>query len=688
MTFRRILGIIAILSIICVGPASAVTTSIWEQHRQKDFEAGTSKDVSITSRGKVILASKVDNFFEETEEIYIWCLAEDSKGNIYAGTGNQGKIYQITPDGQSSLFYDSPEVSILSLAVDANDTLYAGTAPDGLIYKISDKATPPKTILSAEDKYVWAMTFDDAGNLYAATGTDGKIYKITPDEEMSVLFDSEEGNIMCLLYHQNALYAGSEGKGIIYRITDDGATSVIRQTAEKEVHALVGDTQGNIYAAAITSAPPKPGSRPSSPPPSNGGSTEEKKSHIYQIRPDGIVSKIWTSPEPLILSMVLDTDNQLLVGTGDKGKIYRVNANGDSASLGKCDANQILAMHHAAEAKKLFLATGNSAKIFELKTEYITEGTLESKPRNTKGISRWGKLSWEAELPEGTSIVFATRSGNTEKSDSTWSDWSEELTTSEGSQITSPSAQYIQWRVTLTTSDPAATPVLKKVSLASAQSNIEPRFTSIEVGKGKGAKKGGGSSSSGDSKPQKSSETPSKQWTVQWKVTDANKDTLQFTIYYKGIDETNWKLLKKELNKSSYDWDTTPMPDGRYVIKVEATDKLSNPVGWAKSAEKISDPFDIDNTQPTVNNITATVNGNGTYKITCALEDSSSHLQKAVYKIDSDEHWKVIFPADGIFDSKREELLLETETLPGGDHSITIQATDAAGNMASGRQSF
>ena len=123
MTFRRILGIIAISSIICVGPASAVTTSIWEQHRQKDFEAGTSKDVSITSRGKVILASKVDNFFEETEEIYIWCLAEDSKGNIYAGTGNQGKIYQITPDGQSSLFYDSPEVSILSLAVDANDTL-------------------------------------------------------------------------------------------------------------------------------------------------------------------------------------------------------------------------------------------------------------------------------------------------------------------------------------------------------------------------------------------------------------------------------------------------------------------------------------------------------------------------------------------------------------------------------------
>ena len=57
---------------------------------------------------------------------------EDSKGNIYAGTGNQGKLFRISQEGQSSLFYDSPEVSILSLAVDADDNVYAGTGPDGV----------------------------------------------------------------------------------------------------------------------------------------------------------------------------------------------------------------------------------------------------------------------------------------------------------------------------------------------------------------------------------------------------------------------------------------------------------------------------------------------------------------------------------------------------------------------------
>jgi hypothetical protein len=66
----------------------------------------------------------------------------------------------------------------------------------------------------------------------------------------------------------------------------------------------------------------------------------------------------------------------------------------------------------------------------------------------------------------------------------------------------------------------------------------------------------------------------------------------------------------------------------------------------------------------------------------------STPIQKAVYKIDSDEHWKAIFPEDGIFDSKQEKLLLETGELPEGAHTITIQVTDRAQNMAVRRSGF
>ena len=700
MTFYRafyIFSVAVVFFAIHLLPVFGVTTRIWEQQRQKDFESGKVENVSLSSKGELMLAPKLDTFFEDTKEIYIWCLAEDSKGNIYAGTGNGGKIYRITPDGESSLFYDSPEVSILTLAIDPNDNIYAGTAPDGLIYKLTDSSTPPTTILSSEEKYVWAMTFDDAGNLYAATGTSGKIYKVTPEGQTSVLYDSDERNISCLLYHQGMLYAGSDGKGTIYSVkTEDGSARVIYQTGQKEVRRLVIGSQGVVYAGTITTAAPQPGGSPpvpTGPPVPSGRNGEEKKSRIYTIQPDGIVSVMWEVPEPLILSMASDSEGGLYVGTGDKGKLYWVNTDGDSVFKGKCSASQIVAMHRTASSNKLLLATGNGGKIFELKSDYLAEGTLESKAHDTKVVSRWGKLSWEGVTPEGTAISFTTRTGNTEKPNGTWNDWSEELTASEGSQITSPAARYIQWRAKLTTSAVSATPVLKKVAVASVQANTEPRFTSIEV------RRGGASETpsppEGVRRPRESrassnpnSEGNSTKYTASWKVKDDNNDTLQFNVYYKGVEEASWKLLKDELKQTSYALDTTLMSDGRYVVKVSATDRLSNPPNFAKSTEKISDSFDVDNSQPMVTDITATANEDQTYQITCTAADPFSYIQKAVYKIDSDEEWQVIFPDDGIFDSKRETLLLHTNSLPTGEHTITIRVTDAAGNSGVGRATF
>ena len=238
--------------------ASAVKTSLWEQQNHADFEAGKPKNLSFTSAGDVMLSPKIDSF-TKLKETQVWALVEDSAGNLYAGTGNEGKIYKIAADGDDAeLYYNSPEVTIYSLAVGPDGALYAGTGPDGLIYKINDATTPPTTLLNEGDKYVWALQFDDAGNLYAATGTDGKIYKITPDGESSVLFDAEEKNIMTLLLHENGFYAGSSENGIIYHIMDDGTAKVIYQAKEKEVRALEMDTQGNLYAAVVTSQPAEP----------------------------------------------------------------------------------------------------------------------------------------------------------------------------------------------------------------------------------------------------------------------------------------------------------------------------------------------------------------------------------------------------------------------------------------------
>ena len=698
--FFRFSSLMAIV-LIHASLAFAVTTSLWEQQQRTDFEAGEIKKISVSSKGDASLSMKIDGF-SKIDEARVWALAEDSEGNIYAGTGNEGKIYKISADGKTStLYYDSPEVEIYSLAVGPDDTLYAGTGPDGLIYKITDESTPPQTLLSKGDKYVWAMHLDDAGNLYAVTGLEGKIYKITPEGESSVLFDAEEKNIVSLIAYDGGFYAGSSGNGIIYKISEDGTANVVYQAKEKDVRNLVMDSKGNVYASLITSVPMDRNSTsrssrgPSVPAPQTPGSgpPKENKSFIYRLHPDGTIALVWSSPEPLISAIVLESDDQLLVGTGSNGKLYRVNTKtGDFEAIGKCSSKDIVAIHQTknSDEMKTILAAGNPGKLFALTSTHVEEGTIESSVHNAQSLSRWGKLSWEAEIEEDTSITFATRSGNTRKPDDTWNKWSEELTTPEGSQIPNADAQYIQWRAKFTTTDPAKSPMLKKVILASAQTNVEPKFSSISIGSGSSRAQrpsAGPPSPSSASKGSSSSSSP-KKWKIEWKVEDANKDTLQFTVYYKADGEENWQLLKKELSTSSYDWDITSIADGRYKIKVVATDKLSNPVGWAKTSEKVSAPISIDNTDPNIGEINVNMNDDGTYKITCDVSDMMNTVQKAVYKIDNDEQWKVIFPDDGIFDSKEEQLLLETGKLPDGAHSITIRVTDKAQNMATGRKSF
>ena len=686
--------------------ASAVTTSLWEQHQRTDFEAGKIKNISVSSQGDARLSMKIDGF-SKVDEAQVWALAEDSEGNIYAGTGNEGKIYKISADGKTmDLYYDSPEVEIYSLAIDADDNLYAGTGPDGLIYKITDASTPPTTILSEGDKYVWAMHLDDDGNLFAVTGDEGKVYKITPDGESSVFYDAEEKNLVSLVATDDGgFYVGSSGNGIIYKIDADGNANVVYQAKEKDVRNLVMDSNGDVYASLITSVPQDRSGRTTSARPSRGpsvpapqapgsGPPRENKSFIYKLHPDGTVALVWSSTEPLISSIVLEEKNKLLVGTGSDGKLYRVDTEtGHFEAIGKCSSKHIVGILKTknSDDMKTILAAGDAGKLFALTSTRVEEGTIESSVHDAQSLSRWGKLSWEVDIEEGTSITFATRTGNTRKPDDTWNKWSEELTTPEGSQIPNADAQYIQWRAKFTTTDPGKSPTLKKVVLASAQTNVEPRFTSISVGSG--GSSSSARSSSGPPSPSSSSRSSSaaaspKRWKIEWKVEDANKDTLQYTVYYSADGEENWQLLKKELTSSSYDWDITSIADGKYKIKVVATDKLSNPVGWEKSAQKESAPFTIDNTDPDVGEINVEPNGNGTFKITCDVSDMINTVQKAVYKIDNDEQWKVIFPDDGIFDSKAETLLLETGKLPEGTHSITIRVTDKAQNTSTGRQSF
>ncbi len=93
-------------------------------------------------------------------------------------------------------------------------------------------------------------------------------------------------------------------------------------------------------------------------------------------------------------------------------------------------------------------------------TPYISPCTFESRVFDAGQAVNWSDLSSVGSAPTGTSVSFETRSGNTSAPDETWSAWE-----AVNSPIASPDGQYLQYRATLSASDPAQTPVLESVTV-------------------------------------------------------------------------------------------------------------------------------------------------------------------------------------------------------------------------------
>lgn len=675
----NVISISIITLFFAVASAFPVTTSVWEQNSYQDFSTGKPKNISLTSLDQVTLSKALESIESNIPEVRIWCIVRDSKGNIYAGTGDKGKVYKIAFDNKVSMIFDSPETDIISLVIDKNDNIYAGSSPDGIIYKIEQDQVP-STFFKSEEKYIWSMVFDALGNLYAGTGINGKLYKISPDGKGEIILDSNETHLKCLLKSGDNIYVGSEGSGIVYRISADNKPFVLYDTAGNEISGLVMGKDGNIYASVV-SGKNKP-ARESQEQGSSQGK-EERESLICQITPNGVATDIWECPDPIIFSMIADGEN-LIVGTGDEGNIYSVKANGDWASIVDCEEAQVLSLYKTNG--EIWLATGNPSRIYKISSKYTKEGTLEAKQFDTSVISKWGIISWDATKDEDKGAFLSTRSGNTEKPDDTWSAWSEDYSIQTGTQIVSPPARFIQWRAKLTSTNGDDTPILKRVSVAYLQANLKPMFDSViissEQEKPEGPPKRPSNPNSDEQ--EKSEKVPvNGKKIIKWQAKDPNDDTLEYSVYFRGENEENWKLLKDELKGMSYPIDTESFPDGAYFIKVVASDYLSNPKDTALSEEEISERFVVDNTPPTILELRGEPSNNK-FTINGKAEDSTSYIKELVYSIDG-ANWKPLFSLDQILDSKIETFSFVTEPTKAGEHTIVIKATDSAGNVGSAK---
>src|SRR4051812_35275790 len=715
--------------------AHASSPKFFQAATQNDFLKGDVENLSIDNHGQLTLGP-VTELVYETSAPFLWSMVAAPDGTLFIGTGNEGKVFKVDARGKRSVFFDSTELEAHALALAPNGGLYVGTSPDGKIYKVDRNGTAA-VVYTGDDKYIWALATDAKGNLYAGTGEKGVIHKITPDGKESVFYKTNTTHVTALAFDKSGnLLAGTGTPGKVLRIDAEGKAFVLLDSPFQEIRSLRFDDKGMLYVAALSG---RPGSNAApvvtdsgadritggevvrAPIASvsaeitsmsivdTGGSSasasprEDRRSlkgAVYRIAPDGLWDQLWESREDSPYDLTFDRSGALVIGTGGKGKLYRLE--GDPLRptlLARAAAQQVTAFYRDP-AGRLYYATANPGKLFRISPERAARGTYESDVRDAQMVATWGTISWRGTVGAGNKIELYTRAGNTETPDDTWSAWSAAYANPLGSPITSPKARYLQWRAVL--SGKGDGPLLTSVTAAYLQRNLRPVVRSITVhppgivfqkpfSTGDPELAGFDEQSTPERKlaaaasaqPGQSSSLGRRTYqkglqTLLWKADDENEDDLVYDVLFRREGEAAWKTLRKATSDAILVWDTTTVPNGTYFVKIVASDAASNPISNALTGELDSVAFEVDNTPPVFALGTVRVDRGRTI-IPFDVKDDHSPIQKVEFSQDG-QRWRGVFPVDGIADSREEhyELAVDGEL---GDRGLTLRASDSMNNI-------
>jgi hypothetical protein len=413
---------------------------------------------------------------------------------------------------------------------------------------------------------------------------------------------------------------------------------------------------------------------------------------LYKIHPDNTVETLWSSKEENVYDLTLDRGAILLL-TDTQGRIYRLDPDRTAALVaqaGEGDATRLVSTPGGTLA-----ATGNLAKIVRLGSEPGSTGWFESTVHDAGTVARWGRIAWGGSSSRG--LAFRTRSGNTARPDATWSEWSDAINNPDRAAIASPNARYIQWRAEFAGAGNAS-PSLDHVSVAYLPQNTPPVVRNIHVtsqapvGALKSAASAPASTAAfsitvtdtGDvSTPtgtpsQMVSRSAGAQMQIAWQADDPDGDRLLYNLYFRGQEETQWKLLRGDMTENIYTLEGDALADGRYFFRVTASDRLSNPLELARESALVSSPVLIDNTPPVVT-ASAPRRRGAILEADVDAEDRGSVLRRCEYSVDAGP-WTPVEASDGVTDSAREKFQLRLENFPAGEHLIVIRVYDAAGN--------
>ncbi len=724
LTFKRwffpaTMAIAGTAAMLLAPAAQAVHTQYWKFKTEAAYAAGHFRNTLVNNYGELRLSRAVTPLFARTKFQFVNAIVSGPGGSLYVGTSPHGKIYRIL-NGKRTVFYAPPKGygTVLSLANRGPAGLLAGLAGNHArlvaLTMVAGKISAKTVFENKTVDYIWAIAPLADGSIVIATGPHGELWRIGAKGNERLLLKTGTHNItsMAVGPHGN-LIIGTDQTGMVMRVNPQtGKSFVLMAAGRAEISSVAITSDGDIFAgtaspnlakldggvfapqgaangrpAAVSSGAKPPMKIPAkgqpnavkkpknpgkllapmmkgrvaiAPMPAPAQPNPAASNVVYQISPSGKSHVLLRVPD-MVLSMLYQ-HHTLVLGLGNHGRLLFYNPYRQSEALQsrvkQADINAL-----AVDAKgNIYLGTANQGQVYKLSARTVASGQYESKVLDGKLASTWGAVPVVASLPPGATVTVQTRSGNVANVNhhaKFWSAWSASLPANSYRRITSPAARYLQFRLILKSNAAGKSPVVRSVTISHQEINVRPQIASIVAAPLPG-------------KPHR--------LRLAWKASDANGDSLEFKLEYRQQGVPVWIQMVRKLTETHYIWNTRDLPDGRYRVKLIATDLPDNSPQTALAAARETRYFLVENTPPTLSRLKTTLLAGGRVKISGIAADTLSPIVSVSFRVDSGKNWREATASDSMFDSPLEAFSAQTEKLSAGAHRISLRATDAKGN--------
>ncbi len=636
----------------------------------------------------------------ESKDLSVQVVRLGPDGALYAATLPGGRVYKLNAgaaakqdEASATLLFDAAKLGGAKTALDKSSSAH----------------------------YIWDMTFDAAGRLYIATGGPGVIYRVDPGKpaaQPEEFFRSDEQHIRSLAWDAKGnLIAGSDGSGLVYRINTEGKGYVLFEAPRREITSVAVAADGTIYAASVgdksrNPLPPLPVQgvgtvtftivQPGSVQATNASASAPEGTEIYALHEGQAPRKLWSGKDEIVYALVARPDG-LLAFSGNRGRIFRIQADGNYADVAHLEAQQGLSMA-AGPGAEVLVGTGNTGKLYRFGASASTH-EYASDVLDAGALARFGRVEVE---PGSTGYELLTRSGNVEQPVRGWSDWQ----LLKDGAVASPAGRFLQWKAVLHAGGMVGSvgvnylpvnsaPVVDDLVVVpgarlNAQSlpGNQPQTVNIAF-----PSAADGSAVDGSANVPLPAAKDRTAITVRWAAHDDNGDDLTYSLYLRGDDEHVWRLLKDNITDKAYSFDTALIPDGGYQVKVVASDAPSHTPGEALTGAKESDRFVVDSTPPVVSALAVAEEATTCaqtpcpkpVRVTFEAEDAASPIAHAEYSLDAGP-WQYIEPVGGLSDSRREhyDVRLPAAAFQGktGEHLLTVRVYDRYENVGAAKTVF